>query len=65
MRNKLFSAKKAPAQSGFLKTSETGLRDKCGIFGIYGKVKMWPELVFGLYSLQHRGQGRCRITVQR
>jgi len=40
------------------------LKDKCGIFGIYGKeVDVARISFFGLYSLQHRGQEGAGITV--
>lgn len=66
MRNQFFSAKKSTRQERvFLKTpEETGLRDKCGIFGIYGKGEDVARIsFFGLYSLQHRGQEGAGITV--
>ncbi len=65
MRNDFFSAKKSTRpERVFLKASETGLRDKCGIFGIYGKGEDVARLsFFGLYSLQHRGQEGAGITV--
>lgn len=40
------------------------LKDKCGIFGIYGKGMDVARIsFFGLYSLQHRGQEGAGITV--
>lgn len=40
------------------------LKDKCGIFGIYGKGEDVARIsFFGLYSLQHRGQEGTGITV--
>ncbi|MEK7495575.1 MAG: class II glutamine amidotransferase, partial [Patescibacteria group bacterium] len=66
MRNKLFSAKKSTRpERVFLKAEEkTGLKDKCGIFGIYGKGEDVARIsFFGLYSLQHRGQEGAGITV--
>ncbi len=40
------------------------LKDKCGIFGIYGKDEDVARIsFFGLYSLQHRGQEGAGITV--
>lgn len=65
MRNQIFSAKKSTRpERVFLKTHETGLRDKCGIFGIYGKGEDVARIsFFGLYSLQHRGQEGAGITV--
>jgi amidophosphoribosyltransferase len=69
MRNKLFSDKNTTRpERVFLKAreggSKTGLRDKCGIFGIYGKGMDVARIsFFGLYSLQHRGQEGAGITV--
>lgn len=46
-----------------LKNQES-LKDKCGIFGIYGKgIDVARISFFGLYSLQHRGQEGAGITV--
>ncbi len=46
-----------------LKQQES-LKDKCGIFGIYGKeIDVARISFFGLYSLQHRGQEGAGITV--
>ena len=46
-----------------LKQQES-LKDKCGIFGIYGKGEDVARIsFFGLYSLQHRGQEGAGITV--
>lgn len=43
---------------------EESLKDKCGIFGIYGHHEQVARLsFFGLYSLQHRGQEGAGITV--
>ena len=40
------------------------LKDKCGIFGIFGKGEDVARIsFFGLYSLQHRGQEGAGITV--
>lgn len=40
------------------------LKDKCGIFGIYGKGEDVARIsFFGLYSLQHRGQEGAGITI--
>ncbi len=69
MRNVFFSDKfTTRLERVFLKASEgglgTGLRDKCGIFGIYGKGDDVARIsFFGLYSLQHRGQEGAGITV--
>ena len=65
MRNNSFSANKATRpERVFLKTSDNPLRDKCGIFGIYGKGQDVARIsFFGLYSLQHRGQEGAGITV--
>jgi amidophosphoribosyltransferase len=46
-----------------LKKQES-LKDKCGVFGIYGKGEDVARIsFFGLYSLQHRGQESTGITV--
>lgn len=65
MRNNSFSANKATRpERVFLKPSDNPLRDKCGIFGIYGKGQDVARIsFFGLYSLQHRGQEGAGITV--
>ncbi len=65
MRKNSFSAKKSTRpERVFLKPSGNPLRDKCGIFGIYGKeVDVARISFFGLYSLQHRGQEGAGITV--
>ena len=68
MRNKLFSDKIITRpERVFLKAGENSdkpLRDKCGIFGIYGKGEDVARIsFFGLYSLQHRGQEGAGITV--
>ncbi|KKP60898.1 MAG: Amidophosphoribosyltransferase [Candidatus Roizmanbacteria bacterium GW2011_GWA2_34_18] len=40
------------------------LKDKCGIFGIFGKGEDVARIsFFGLYSLQHRGQEGAGITI--
>ena len=58
MRNKLFSVKKST------RPERDFLKDKCGIFGIYGKGQDVARIsFFGLYSLQHRGQEGAGITV--
>lgn len=72
MRNNFFSdAKTTRSERVFLKTSRSSnsgtsnqLRDKCGIFAIYGKGEDVARIsFFGLYSLQHRGQEGAGITV--
>ncbi len=40
----------------------TMIRDKCGIFGIYGHSKAADLTYFGLYALQHRGQESAGIV---
>ncbi len=37
------------------------LRDKCGVFGIYGVRNAGALTYLGLYALQHRGQESCGI----
>ncbi len=65
MRNNLFSDKNTTRpERVFLKPESDDLKDKCGIFGIYGKgVDVARISFFGLYSLQHRGQEGAGITV--
>jgi len=69
MRNVFFSVKKnTRAKRVFLKAGKDelkdSLRDKCGVFGIYGKNEDVAKIsFFGLYSLQHRGQESAGITV--
>jgi len=65
MRNNFFSDKFTTRQERvFLKPGVAGLKDKCGIFGIYGKGEDVSRIsFFGLYSLQHRGQEGAGITV--
>ncbi|MEK7109997.1 MAG: amidophosphoribosyltransferase [Patescibacteria group bacterium] len=66
MRNDFFSAKKSTRpERVFLKLKQQeSLKDKCGIFGIYGKGEDVARIsFFGLYSLQHRGQEGAGITV--
>src|SRR3989344_7615032 len=65
MRNAFFSDKNTTRpERVFLKAENESLRDKCGIFGIYGKgVDVARISFFGLYSLQHRGQEGAGITV--
>jgi len=43
----------------------SGLREECGVFGVYGrKDGQAPLMVYrGLYALQHRGQESCGIVV--
>jgi amidophosphoribosyltransferase len=63
MRN-LFSVKKTARPERVFLNSKNSLRDKCGIFGIYGKGEDVARIsFFGLYSLQHRGQEGAGITV--
>jgi amidophosphoribosyltransferase len=43
---------------------EESLKDKCGVFGIYGQHEDVARIsYFGLYSLQHRGQEGAGIAV--
>ena len=44
---------------------ETGLREECGVFGIYdldGR-EVSSSIYYGLEALQHRGQESCGIAV--
>jgi amidophosphoribosyltransferase len=38
------------------------LRDKCGVFGIWGAEKPAEYVYLGLHNLQHRGQESCGIV---
>ena len=46
-------------------TYETGLREECGVFGMFdlegGDVAR--DMYYGLSALQHRGQESCGIAV--
>jgi amidophosphoribosyltransferase len=39
------------------------LREACGVFGVYGHEEAAQTSYLGLYSLQHRGQESCGISV--
>lgn len=41
------------------------LHEECGVFGVYSPVSrdIAPDVYFGLYALQHRGQESCGITI--
>ncbi len=43
----------------------SGLREECGVFGIWSPVKapLAETVYYGLYALQHRGQEGCGIAV--
>lgn len=45
--------------------STTGVREACGVFGMYdlGKGNVGKQIYYGLASLQHRGQEACGIAV--
>ncbi len=46
-----------------LRTPDSELKDKCGVFGIYGHADA-PYLAYlGLYALQHRGEESAGIVV--
>ncbi len=46
-----------------LRTQDSELKDKCGVFGIYGHADA-PYLAYlGLYALQHRGEESAGIVV--
>ena len=38
-------------------------KEKCGIFGIVSNKEVAPQIVLGLYDLQHRGEQACGIVV--
>ena len=44
---------------------DTGLREECGVFGIYDLdgADVSPSIYYGLSALQHRGQESCGIAV--
>ena len=41
------------------------LHEECGIFGVYAHetCRIAPDVYYGLYALQHRGQESCGIVV--
>ena len=41
---------------------EDSLKDKCGLFGIWGVEKPAEYVYLGLHNLQHRGQESCGIV---
>ena len=45
--------------------AETGLREECGVFGIYDfdGNDVASTIYYGLFALQHRGQESCGIAV--
>mgnify|MGYP002290534527 FL=1 len=45
--------------------AETGLREECGVFGIYDRSggDVAADIYYGLCALQHRGQEACGIAV--
>lgn len=46
-------------------TYETGLREECGVFGMFDLVggDVARDMYYGLSALQHRGQESCGIAV--
>ena len=40
-----------------------GLKENCGVVGVYGHANVAQTLYHGLFSLQHRGQESCGIVV--
>jgi len=42
---------------------DSGPKEYCGIFGVYGHPEAARLAFFGLYALQHRGQESCGIVV--
>jgi amidophosphoribosyltransferase len=47
------------------RTEETGLKEECGVFGIYDfdGHDVASSIYYGLFALQHRGQESCGIAV--
>ena len=52
-------------QPSSIKCYDTGLREECGVFGIYDLdgADVSPSIYYGLSALQHRGQESCGIAV--
>jgi len=46
-----------------MRKSEYALKEKCGVFGIYGDPGAVEKCYFGLHSLQHRGQESAGIAI--
>lgn len=48
-----------------LTNAQTGIKEACGVFGIYQfhKGNVFSLIHSGLYALQHRGQEACGIAV--
>ncbi|HIT90708.1 MAG TPA: amidophosphoribosyltransferase [Candidatus Merdenecus merdavium] len=46
---------------------ESGLKEECGVFGIYDRdlSNIAQDVYYGLFALQHRGQESCGIAVTR
>ena len=46
-------------------TYETGLREECGVFGMFDQEggDVARDMYYGLSALQHRGQESCGIAV--
>lgn len=42
---------------------KTGLREECGLFGVWGEVDAAHTIYLGLYAQQHRGQESAGISV--
>ena len=45
-----------------MSSSDDGLHENCGVFGIYGHPKAAEQVYLGLYALQHRGQESSGIA---
>jgi len=48
---------------GMMKDTYKGLKEECGVFGIYGHKDAARLTYLGLYALQHRGQESAGIAV--
>lgn len=52
-----------PARYDAVNLTEDGLKDKCGVFGIFGHAQASYLTYLGLYALQHRGEESAGIVI--